>query len=145
MQLIEKELREELGKQNKLIELSTNDFEKEKEKLEDIREEQLKEHSEEKQALIQNKEQNLAFVSNESDELETKILRLKETIVDELEKIEEEHSNAVTDLVKTYEQSVKLAQEEVKNTIDKLKQNGRYYEGMIQLQEKDYELEVNKL
>jgi len=41
--------------------------------------------------LIEGKEKNLNFVSNENDELETRILRLKETIVDELEKIEEEH------------------------------------------------------
>jgi hypothetical protein len=41
--------------------------------------------------LVDGKEKNLGFVANENDELETRILRLKETIVDELEKIEEEH------------------------------------------------------
>ena len=48
-------------------------------------------------------------MANENDELENRILRLKETIVTELEKIEEEHQSAVDDLVGTYEQSVKLA------------------------------------
>ena len=45
----------------------------------------------------------------------------------------------------TYEHSVKVAQEEVRNTIEKLKQNGNYYESMIKLQEQDYEQEVVKL
>ena len=33
----------------------------------------------------------------------------------------------------------------MKNTIDKLKLNGNYYENMIRLQERDYEQEVTKL
>ena len=59
--------------------------------------------------MIQQKEQNLEFVSNENDELESRILRLKETIIDELEQIEGKHQNAVDELVRTYENSVKLA------------------------------------
>ena len=48
-------------------------------------------------------------------------------------------------MVDTYEHSVKVAEEEVRNTIEKLKQNGNYYESMIKLQEQDYEQEVVKL
>ena len=70
-------------------------------------EEQLKEHSDERQVLVDGKEKNLNFVANENDELETRILRLKETIVDELERIEEEHQAAVNELVHTYEVSVR--------------------------------------
>lgn len=63
----------------------------------------MQEHEEEKRILTENKEKNLNFVSNENDELETRILRLKETIIEELEKIEEEHTTAVEGLVTQYE------------------------------------------
>jgi hypothetical protein len=45
--------------------------------------------------LIESKDVNLNFVNNENDDLENRILRLKETIVEELEKIEDEHTDAV--------------------------------------------------
>jgi len=38
--------------------------------------------------LVDGKEKNLDFVSNENDEVENKILRLKQNIVEELENIE---------------------------------------------------------
>lgn len=50
--------------------------------------------------LVDTKEQNLAFVKNECDELENKILRFKQSIINELEKIENDHANAVLDLGK---------------------------------------------
>lgn len=37
------------------------------------------------------------------------------------------------ELLETYEHSVKLAQDEVKATIEKLRTNGTYYESMINL------------
>lgn len=145
MKLIGKELKEELDKQDRLMQATDEQFKQEKTHLQQILEEQLKEHSDERQVLVDGKEKNLNFVANENDELETRILRLKETIVDELERIEEEHQAAVNELVHTYEVSVRQAQEEVKLTIEKLRQNGSYYENMVKLQEKDYELEVSKL
>ena len=107
--MIERELIDEKSKQAKLLEASEGHFYNERTKLVSILEEQRQEHTSEKDHIIANKEGNLNFVSNENDELETRILRLKETIVDELEKIEEEHTTAVNELVNTYEQSVKLA------------------------------------
>lgn len=145
MKLIEKELQEELSKQERLIQASKSEFTKEKDRLKGIMSQQKEDHREEKESLVDNKERNLNFVSNENDDLETRILRLKETIVSELEKIEQEHQTAVSELVRTYESSVKLAQDEVKSTIDKLRSNGSYYENMVQLQERDYENEVAKL
>ena len=49
------------------------------------------------------------------------MLRLKDTIIQELDKIELEHKDAMQELIETYEHSVKLAQDEVKSTIDKLR------------------------
>jgi hypothetical protein len=46
-------------------------------------------------------------VSNENDELESKILRLKESIIEELEKIENEHMKAINELVESYDNSIK--------------------------------------
>lgn len=135
MKMIERDHLDETSKQQNMLQSVESHFEKERQKLKDIIYEQEQEHLTEKTSLVQGKESNLNFVSNENDELETRILRLKETIVDELEKIEEEHQQAVQQLVDTYEHSVKVAQEEVRNTIEKLKQNGNYYESMIKLQE----------
>ena len=91
MKLIEKELQEELNKQERLMQASKGEFIKEKDRLNGIKTSQKQDHWEEKSDLVDNKEKNLNFVQNENDDLETRILRLKETIVEELEKIEGEH------------------------------------------------------
>ena len=51
------------------------------ENLNRIKQEQINNSNEEKKMLKENKEQNLSFINNENDDMENKILRLKNTIV----------------------------------------------------------------
>jgi len=59
--------------------------------------------------VIKGKEKNLGFVASENDETETKILKLKENMVGELEQVEKEHVEAVKELVDSYEESIRQA------------------------------------
>ena len=77
-----------MAKKNKIKDILEEKFQKDREKMWKIINEHKQEHDDEITKLVDGKEKNLGFVSNENDEYETKILSVKETISQELEKIE---------------------------------------------------------
>lgn len=52
------------------------------------------------------KEKSLNFIIEENDELESEILKLNESMLIELETIENEHKKAINMLIQSYEDSL---------------------------------------
>jgi hypothetical protein len=53
-------------------------------------------------------------------------------MIKELELVEKSHGEAINELVEKYEDSLKAMKEEIKNTVEKLKENGEYFEAVIE-------------
>lgn len=96
----------------------------------------------EKAELTASRENNLAYMVAENDELEMKTIRLKQGMVRELEHIEEKHNAAIDALVRGYEKSLNAMKDEIRRAVNKLKDNGDYFEKVIEDQELEYEAEI---
>jgi hypothetical protein len=110
-----------------LKESKNADFYQDKDKLTFAEMDHKERHSEEQNDLITAKEKNLTYVLNSNDEIEAKISRQRKTMASEIYTIEEQHKRGVKELTSNYDESMKKTQTEVQKTIQKLKDNAKYY------------------
>jgi hypothetical protein len=92
--------------------------------------------------IVESKEKLLNYVICENDDLEREILRLNDSLIQELNKVECNHRDAIEDLVAKYEKSLNNMKTEITSTVKKLKESSGYYETVLSGIEEGYEVEI---